>query len=151
MTTTYKAATDEIFGRVLGALAEAAARVGTPQFEMRWPGIETTAPDFSKYWGRASRTTATETQRALSTNVGENGKRVFTCDGLVFVQLFCPQSDAEAMAKGGDLADIFKKAFRKQVSSGKVTFRNARVQELPPENSAIRFNVVAEFEYDELG
>jgi hypothetical protein len=151
MSTTRKAAIDEIFGRIRSVLPDAATIISANNFNMVWPGVETNTPDSSIYWGRASTVTADEHQKALSGNVSEDNLRLFTVTGLVYVQLFCPQYDVTANEKGGDLATLFKNAFRKRLSSGKVTFRNARVQELPPENSAIRFNVVAEFEYDELG
>lgn len=150
MTTTRADAIDEILGRVYSALAATVSIVGY-EIEMRWPGIETATPDSSKYWGRASYTTVSEEQDSLSVAVGEAGKRRFTTTGLAFVQLFCPQSSDESQERGNKLAVLFRNSFRSATGSGKVTFRNARVQELPPENGAIRFNVVAEYEYDELG
>ena len=152
MSTTREAAIDEILGKVQAVIASTAAVVGYA-IEMRWPGIERNAPDWSKYWGRASYKTADETQAAFASNVEAEGQRMFQTDGVVFVQLFCPKSDVEAHIKGGRLAKLFRDAFRAMGSTGEVEFFNARIQELDPdrETGSIRFNVVADYQYDELG
>jgi hypothetical protein len=147
MTTTYVEAIDQMF-----ALFNTAFNAGAPSIVgywplIRWPGIgESATPDASKFWCRVSQQTVHEEQSTLRAD----NKRRYTADGLVFVQLFCPKSDIEAMEKGRLLAVLARDSFRGKTTSGKVWFRNARINELPPEESAYRFNIIAEYEYDEI-
>jgi len=148
MTTTYVEAIDQIFSLFNSAWVANSSAIAGYVPEVRWPGVEETGtPDASKFWARVSQQTVLEEQATLSDN---NGKRRYTADGLIFVQLFCPKSDVEAMDKGRKLAVIARNSFRGKTTSGKVWFRNARINELAPEESAYRFNVVAEYEYDEV-
>jgi len=148
MTTDYISAVDQMFALFNAAFSASAPAIVGYMPDVRWQGIdEGTTPDASKFWCRVSQQTVIEEQ---STIADENGKRRYTADGLLFVQLFCPISDVEAMEKGRKLAVIARNAFRGKATSGKVWFRNVRINELPKEESAYRFNVVAEYEYDEI-
>lgn len=152
MTTTRSEARNEINGLFLAAWnANAAAIVGyVPNVE--WQGVQPrTTPDPSKYWARVSMQTVFEEQTTLSTCEGKPGQKRYTASGLVFVQLFCPKSLGQAFELGGELAEVAKKAFRGKSTPGKVWFRNARINEIDPEDLYYRYNVVTEFEYDELG
>lgn len=148
MTTNYVDAIDQMFSLFNSAWnAETMAIVGYVP-DVRWPGVEEPGtPDASKYWARVSQQTVIEEQSTIS---DDNGKRRYTASGLIFVQLFCPKSEAAAMENGRKLAIIARNSFRGKTTSGKVWFRNARINELAPEESAYRFNVVAEYEYDEV-
>lgn len=148
MTTTYTEAVDQIFALFKTALNSNASAVVGYVPEIRWQGVEKPGtPDPSKYWCRVSQITVDEDQATLS---DDNGKRRYTSYGLVFVQLFCPKSDVEAMAKGRSLAMIARNAFRGKTTSGRVWFRNARIKELDPDSDSIRFNIVSDYEYDEI-
>lgn len=150
MTTSYVNAVDEIFSLFnIAWSAEAPAIVGNGETpEIRWQGVEDeNIPNFNKYWCRVSQQTVEEPQTSLA---GNDGKRRYTTSGLIFVQLFCPKSDAQAMDKGRNLATVARNAFRGKTTSGKVWFRNARINELAPEDNAYRFNIIAEYEYDEI-
>lgn len=119
--------------------------------QVLWQGsLQTSIPDGSKFWARVSQQTVTDEQATLSTCEGKPGQKKYTVRGLVFVQIFCPRSSGQAFQVGQKLAMVARKSFRGQSTAGKVWFRNARIQELPPEELFERFNVVAEFEYDEL-
>lgn len=146
---TYEEAIDEIFGIFNAAwFGDSAAVVGYVP-EVRWPGVEEPEkPELSKFWARVSQQTVIEGQSSLRN--GDGGQR-YTTDGLVFVQIFCPKSDSLGMTNGRKLAIIARNAFRGNATSGQVWFRNARINELPPEENWYRFNVVAEYEYDENG
>ena len=149
MTTTYSGATDEICGQFWQAwnAAEVSSLVGYVP-DVRWPYVEEPeTPDSSKYWARVSIQTVFEEQTALA---GNDTKRRYTASGLVFVQLFCPKSVSDSGEVGRKLAEISRNAFRCKSSPNNVWFRNARINELSPENLFHRFNVVAEFEYDEV-
>lgn len=148
MTTTFSGATDEICGAFWQTwnAAETSSLVGYVP-DVRWPLVEESAePDSSKYWARLSIQTVFEEQTALA---GNDGKRRYTASGLVFVQIFCPKSISNSGEVGRKLAEIARNAYRGKTTPNKVWFRNVRINELSPENLFYRFNVVAEFEYDE--
>jgi hypothetical protein len=69
---------------------------------------------------------------------------------LLIIQVFCPRSDAQAMAKGRALAEVARDAFR-GVDTGGVWFRNVRINKLPPSEKYYIFNVISEYEYSEIG
>lgn len=146
---TQSEARDEIF-----ALFKTAWEAGTIDIVSYIPNIEyqgvqpIATPDIAKHWCRISIQTVSENQASLS---DENGQRTYTAYGLVFVQVFCPRSERNGFERGISLAQIAKRAFRGKATPGRIWFRNVRLNELEPENSFYRLNVVAEFEYDEQG
>jgi hypothetical protein len=144
--TTYREARNEINGAFLERWnAETAVIVGYVP-EVRWQGVqERGLPDGSKFWVRVSAQSVQESQ----TTFAEVGKQRFTGTGLVFVQLFCPKSDSQCYDKGLKLAEVAKSAFRGKSANG-VWFRNTTIRELPQEEVFERFNVIAEFEFDEI-
>lgn len=116
--------------------------------EVRWQGVEEYyAPDSSKFWARVSVQTVMEEQTNLA---GNDSKKRYTSSGLVFVQIFCPKSHIKANEYGKKLSEVARNSFRGKSTGGAVWFRNVRINELSPENLFYRFNVVAEFEYDEM-
>lgn len=149
---TYTEAIDAIFtrfrttwidGRVLSLLSY--------DTEIRWTGILKEDPPVSnRFWVRVSQQTVLERQQTLSSCEGLPGKKRWRTHGLVIVQLFCPKSVARNMELGRKLAIIARDAFRGK-TAGNVWFYRARIQDnIPPEQEVNRFNVVAEYEYDEL-
>lgn len=161
MTATYEKAVDEMFSLFLAAwTANTAAVVGYVP-EIRWQGVkppegQPEKPDGDKYWVRVSQQTVIEEQTSLSACVvdNENGGTLpasrFTASGLLFVQLFCPKSDARSMEFGRKLAMIARNAFRGKKTESGVWFLNVRINPLDSEELWNRFNVVAETEYDEV-
>lgn len=147
MTTTYPAALDEMFALFRDAWNTGATAIVGYVPEVRWPGVEEPdKPETKKYWARVSTQTVLERQATFRNG---DDKR-YTTDGLLFVQIFCPMSDARAMERGRNLAVLARNAFRGEETSSSVWFRNARINELSPDGKAYRFNVVTEYEYDEL-
>lgn len=147
--TTYEEAIDDIFGIFKAAWDANSATVVGSIPEVRWPGVEEPSkPNYENYWARVSQQTVLENQTSLRN--GQNGQR-YTTSGLVFVQIFCPKSESLGMTNGRKLATIARDSFRGNATSGNVWFRNARINELEPEDKWYRFNVVAEYEYDEIG
>lgn len=148
----FDQARDEINTLFLTAWnANAGAVVGYVP-EIRWQGVQyRDLPDGSKFWVRVSKQTVFEEQTTLSTCEGKPGQKRYTASGLVFVQVFCPKSNTQAFTLGQTLAKIARNAFRGKTTPGKIWFRNVRINELDPEELYERFNVVTEFEYDELG
>lgn len=144
----YTQAIDEMFALFFEQWKANAPTVIGEVPEIRWPGVdEDKLPNMSKFWARISQQTVMEEQTSIA---GNDGKTRYTASGLIFVQLFCPKSDSRAMDRGRKLAIVARNAFRGKTTSGKVWFRRARIQELTPEDNAYRFNVVAEYEYDEI-
>lgn len=114
-----------------------------------YQGVE--SPDkmpTDKVWIRLSQQTVLESQATLS---GNDLKRRYTTDGLMFAQVFIPKAPPENYAKGLEIANLIKKAFRGKQTSSCMWFRNVRIQELPPEDAWFRINVISEYHYDEIG
>jgi len=119
--------------------------------KIRWQGLQKRSiPDGSKFWCRISKQTVFEEQATLSTCEGAPGQKKYTASGLVFVQLFCPKSESNAFGLGEQLAKIARDAFRGKSTENNIWFRNVRINEIPDEELYERFNIVGEFEYDEL-
>ncbi len=152
MTTDYASAVDSIFSKFITEWQASSQAIAGYVPEFRWQGLQESAkPDPSKFWCRVSQNTVDESQASLCNDVAKSGNRRFEAVGLVFVQLFCPRSDVQAMEKGRLLAQVAKKIFRGQTPAGTVWFRNSRINELANENEWLRFNVIAEYKYSELG
>jgi hypothetical protein len=149
---TQSAARGEIFTQFKTGWDSNSAAVAGYIPEVEWQGVQLReTPDIGKYWVRVSIQTVGENQSSLSVAEGINGQRRYTAFGFVIIQVFAPRSTKDSFQNGIKLAEIAKKIFRGKTTPGKIWFRNVRVNELSPENSFYRLNVVAEFEYDELG
>jgi hypothetical protein len=147
MSLTYETAIDEIFARFNQVWETETPIVTGDAPEIRWQGIEEPKkPPFGKYWTRVSQETVFEEQITLRDPTC--GQRHRTT-GLLFIQIFCPRSDARAMENGRKLAVIARNAYRAYKTLGGAWFRNSRILELEAEPEWIRFNVVVEYEYDE--
>lgn len=117
-----------------------------------WQGVEEReTPDSSKFWARLSRQTVGEEQATLSNCEGLPGQKKYEAYGLVFIQIFCPKSETQAFNLGKLLAKVARNSFRGKRTPGGIWFRNVRINELEPEELYERFNVVTEYEYNELG
>ncbi len=149
--TNYEEATDEILAVFNTVMKLNSATLIGYMLDIRWPGIiEPSKPDGSKFWARASIQTVASPQSSLSTCVEEPYQRRYTTNGLLFIQFFCPLSLATSMTQGRKLAIVSQNAYRGKKTAGGVWFKNVRINELPPEALFHRFNVVSEFEFDEL-
>ena len=149
MTTTYSNAIDEINAEFWNSWnSDKTVFIVGYVPDVRWQGVEEPSlPDGSKFWARVSIQTVFEEQTSLA---GNESKKRYTSSGLVFVQIFCPKSNAQANEFGKKLSEVARNAFRGKSTAGAVWFRNVRINELSPEDLFYRFNVVAEFEYDEI-
>lgn len=118
---------------------------------IEWQGVQPlSVPDRNGIWARVSIQNVMEQQTTLSTCEGVAGQRRYTASGLVFVQIFAPVSASSAFRSGLQLANVAKDAFRGKTTNGRIWFRNVRLNELEPEGAYYRFNVIAEFEHDEI-
>jgi len=150
MPTTSEAAyttiTDEF---IAGWDAGTPAIVGTVP-EIRFKGLEKGAIP-SGHFCRFSMLPVIEGQSSLRD--GENGQR-YTVQGNIIIQVFAfkgSENAAEAAEYARRLAIVARNIFRGHCFAGGIQFRNVRVQDANEEPKYIRRNVIAEYEYDEIG
>lgn len=117
-----------------------------------YPGeVNTAAGNGTGAWARVSIDTLDDRQDTLSTCRAVDGEKRYRTVGLLFIQLFVPQSDVARVGRLPFTADVFKTAFRKYPHRNGLVFRNARYDaSIPAEKSFERANVVVEFEYNEI-
>ena len=152
MTATYPQAEDEMFQLAQDAWdAGAPAIVGyTP--ELRFEGRESTLkPINDRYWARVSVSPVGEGQATLSDCVAVAGQKRYENVGNVFVQIFALMTDELGAEKARLLADLMKNAFRGKTTPSACWFKNCRFNKLANENKFFRYNVVAEYEFQEIG
>lgn len=151
MSLTTPQAIDEMYTLFNTAwLAGSAAIVGTVP-AIRWDGVEEeAAPPVDAYWCRVSTEEIDASQSTLKSGIAPNEAQRYTAVGLLFVQLFCPKTDAKAKERGELLAELARNAFRGVETPGGVWFRNPRATPLPSQGNALRFNIVVEYEYDSI-
>lgn len=157
MTTTY----DQAYVEALALLEAAApgfnAAVGLAdpiQLRHQDNEAELGTPDPSKYWLRFSMQSVASPQRGYQSPDGPSGRdrRVFESIGLVFVQVFAPMSEkATASAIGRALAVLAQAIYRGEETPSGVAFFNVRINDIPNDGKWYRYNVVAEYSFDELG
>lgn len=152
MTIEYVGAIDDIYGAFLTAWNANSAAIAGYVPTVYYQGVQPDSPpDSSKIWCRISHDIVLEQQTTLSNCEGAPNQKRYTTTGLVFVQVFGPKEDAEVWLKMQKLAKVARNAYRGKSTPGRVWFRNARIKPLADEELYKRFNVIAEFEYDELG
>lgn len=148
MIESYSAGRDELFAQFLLVLPQAQTLLGYKPFVV-YQGLESAEKSpTDKVWMRVSQQTVLESQATIS---GNDLKRRYTSDGLLFVQLFIPKQAPELYDLALKVAEVVKRQFRGKQTENCIWFRNARIQELPPEAAWFRINVVAEYLYDEMG
>lgn len=152
MTATYDEAVDQMYALFTEQFAAKAAAIVGYVPEIRY--LDDGKPDVmdrTKVWARITINPITRGQASLSNDVFTPGKKMYTSDGMLFVQLFFPKSYANAAAVSRKLSQMVTVIFSGKTTTGCVWFRNARPYPLPNEEFYYRSNVVAEYQYDELG
>lgn len=152
MTCNRRTALNEMKALLNDAWQNSAQQIVGYTPDIRWPMVEEpSTPDMTKFFARFS------TQTVLEGNAGIGdttsiGTALYNTAGLLFVQLFGPMSgDAQVGDKLEQLAALVVGAYRGITSPSGVWFRNVRNQELTPDSKFQRRNVVAEFQYYEIG
>lgn len=153
MTAELDTAFDEMRALFLAAWNANAGSVFGYVPEIEWHGVEKPENiNRENVWVRFSTTNVFEQQATLSACVDEPYKRRYQASGLIFVQLFLPKTVDNASVLGVTLAKVARNAFRGKKTAGGVTFHNVRINDnLPPELLCYRINVVAEYDFDEIG
>lgn len=145
---TYGLAREELFAQVVSQQSAMNAIAGAP-VGIVVQGVEAVSKvPTDGFWLRLSQKTVNEEQATIS---GSDLRRRYTSEGLGFVQIFIPKTRAADYAKGVQLAELIKSAYRGKSTDNCMWFRNTRIQELPPEDAWFRLNVVTEYQYDEIG
>lgn len=150
MTLTYTQATDELNAIIASANESNKAKAALAyKPAIYWQGqLYSTQIDKTKLYLKPSRQDVLSLQKGLATEAVEGQRTRQENNGLLFVQLFAPDTDPKAFRQLELVAENLANALRKH--KGNVIIRNAKVNSLPPENSQYRLNVVAEYQYDEL-
>lgn len=149
--TTYIQSTDDIFTSFNLHWTEVSQPVVGYVPEIRWFGLEPIElPDKSAYFVRASIRTIDEVQAALGVNYDNSG-RMYRNRGIFLIQIHCPISDKTSAVKGRSIANAIKNRFRSLLTQNGVLFTAARIEELPYETDWYRFNIIAEYNYEDIG
>lgn len=156
MSATYDVANDAMKSIVDSAWTNGAAAIiasATVSYipVLYFQGIEPQiGPNSDQYWARWSRQSISAHQTTLRDGV--NGKR-YSDEGLIFVQVYAPMEIATASQKGEQLAMLIRESMRSLGSANNphaIVFTNLRINELAPDNKSYRWNVVAEYKYDDI-
>jgi hypothetical protein len=149
-TTTYPAAVDVMYGMLYGDWQSQAARIIGQETapEMRYQGIEYAKPPaVTAFWSRLSEQLVIESQASLA---GSNGSKIYTSQGLIYAQIFCPQAVPGATDTGRLLAYMMRNTLRKRVTDETVWFRDATIVPVGLDSGWFQFNVKAKYQFDEL-
>jgi hypothetical protein len=152
MPMPYPQAIDEMFAQFRAAWNAGAGAVAGSIPEIRWPGLEKAGNQATDvYWCRVSQQGVDEYQTGFSNGALPGSNRRYTAYGLIFIQLFAPIADAEALEKLRLLAQLARDAYRGKQTPGGAVFNHCRIRELDPEEMWQRINVIVEYEFDMIG
>lgn len=121
----------------------------TTELAAIYPDVPSTKPDTTQgqdsAFARAGVTHAGMRQASLA---GEEGARRWNRTGFFWAQIFAPVGDGGQ--KADELAQLVVNAFQAKRDS-EVWYRNARMREVPTNNSAFsQVNVLCDFSYDDV-
>lgn len=149
MTISQPTARKEIFALVAAGW-EAAEDIVDYAPEVRYQGVEEAElPGSNLYWMRAS------TQNVMTTQVGhsmpEDGvsEVVYRTVGFVTLQVFAPMNIRGSYEKGELLSTLGQRMFMASETPGAVWFRNPRIRELNNDGTWYRWNVIADYQFDQ--
>jgi hypothetical protein len=153
MSTNPQIARQHVFTRISDCwTARAPAIVGSGTPKLRFQGDELgDKPKATEYWARASTQHVTTRQSAHQMPAeGEGGSDVvYETHGVVFVQVFAPMKPG-AWAKGELLAIMCQGIFMASETPSGVWFRNPRFNELENDGTWYRWNVIADFQFNQV-
>lgn len=152
MSTTPQLARKSILALIAAGWAAKAPAIvgGATSPELRYQGDERGAlPGSGKFWARASTQLATTRQSAF---VMDNSPSPvgFTTAGIVAVQVFAPMTERGSYAKGELLAEALQCMFMATETATGVWFRNPRINELVDDGTWYRWNVLADFQFNQV-
>lgn len=154
MSTTPQNARKLILAHIGAGWAAKAPAIVAPASppEMRYQGVEEGAlPGAAKFWARASTQLVTTRQSAhIMTNDPGGSPVEFATSGVVFVQIFAPMKGPGSYAKGELLAEAAQCMFMATELAQGIWFRNPRINELVPDGTWYRWNVIADFQFNQV-
>lgn len=139
MSATYAVARDEITRQVHSAWVTA-----NPSYPMLFDDRKGQKPATDIPWARLTVQHNRGDQEALANAIG---RRLFSRDGLVIVQIFTPAG--EGLRTSDALAKVVSDALEGKATPNGVWFRNVRLREVGPDGAFHQVNVIAEFVYSE--
>lgn len=83
-------------------------------------------------------------------SLGTVGNRRFGNLGLITVQCFAPLSEGGGLLLAENLSMIARDVYRGRSTETGIWFRRVTIREIGPSDSWYQFNMVAEFQYDEV-
>lgn len=149
MPITYQEAIKIIFTPGFVAWPGIIAALGLPASQLFSQGLPEGTPDTDDYFGRLSQRTVTRGQKTF-----RNGpEKRYRTEGMLIVQVMAPMSQAEAgsFAKGRAICEGLQSVYTSYPKNQSVEFLNIRIEELPNDGKRFRFNVIAEYNYDDIG
>lgn len=150
MTTNFIAADNEIFERINSLWALQAPAIFGYIPAIYWPGkAEPAKVDSSKCWARVTRRVVSEEQVGFVNCYSQSQTRYMN-SGFIFIQLFGAVSESKSDLKVKQIASLLKNEFKRKATDSKIVFRNSRINPLDAEDLFFRYNVVFEYQYDEL-
>lgn len=151
MSITYSQARDELNKLVTDAWQAGSTAVCGYVPKVFYQGvIDPELPPKDKYWARVSVTTVDSWQSAMGIGTHTPSKQRYREIGIVAIQIFGPANTGNAFEVAGKLAEMIRNAFRGTTTPGCIWFRNARIIPLSMDGGFERFNVVTDFQYDEI-
>lgn len=153
MSTSPQQARKEIFALIAAEWAAKAPAIVAPLAvpELRYQGVEKAAlPGATKFWARASTQLATTRQAAFAMAGLGATVPVYDTEGVVFIQVFAPMKEPGSYAKGELLAELGQCMFMAAETASGVWFRNPRINELVPDGTWYRWNVIADFRFNQV-
>lgn len=146
MTATYREAVDAMFELFNTAWIDGTTAIVGSIPQIFWQGVEPIdKPVVDAFYAMVSAQNVIDRQATF-----RNETKRYTSNGLLTIQLFCPRANSQAMDKGRQLAELCREVFRNNGTSNGVWFRNARINDLPPEENSYRFNIIVDYEFDEI-
>ena len=145
---TTPSAKDEIFALFRTKWnADTPALTGAGAIPVEWPGVDSGAPSSPDQPYAAIFMRIINSRQST---FGETGQRRFTRFGLITVQCFAPLSAGNGSTFAENEAIIARDAFEGIGSDSGIWFRNVRTIEIGATKEYYQFNVVAEFQFDEM-
>lgn len=144
---TPASAKDEIYGLVTTAFNAWLADAGET-CELRYQGrakATKTLPLFVHF----SMQQVLSTLKAFVQTEDRNDKKVYETSGLFFAQVNVGMAEQDSFRRGDLIATALRDMVRDVDTPSGVSLRNARFNELPSDTQSYRWNVIAEYEYDE--
>lgn len=128
-----------------------AAAIAGSTPEIRWQGVELpTLPGSDKYWMRVSTENVTTRQKGHRIEDPGISKVVYQTNGFITLEIFAPMNSRESFSRGELLAELGQCMFMATQIGGEIWFRNPRIRPLNNDGTHYRWNVIADYQFDQV-